>query len=163
MIKEAEITEEKLLQLYDSQGIAPDIIAEEAKKQGKKVVVPDDFYIKVTELHEQKEQEHATIREEKLSLDGIPDTEACYFDDYSEMKCWNLKDYNGFAETKPRDRWDPAYFNDFDDINTVKKVGSARYNFFGIDDFERFDLYDIKPRARAEIYYHGFYEDYQPY
>lgn len=86
-----------------------------------------------------------------------------YFNDYSDMQCWNLKDYNGFAETKPRDKWDPVYFRDFDDLDTVSKVGSARYHFFGEDDFDDFDLYDIKPRARAEIYYPGFYEEYRPY
>jgi len=42
-------------------------------------------------------------------------------------------------------------------------VGSSRYHFFGVNDFSQFDLYDIKPRPRAGIYYPGFYDDYQPY
>ncbi|MFH1591660.1 MAG: alanine--tRNA ligase [archaeon] len=78
-----DIDEERLLRLYDSQGVAPELIAEEAEKLGKTVKVPDDFYAKVAELHEQGEQEYATVREEKLPLEGLPDTEGLYFGDYT--------------------------------------------------------------------------------
>jgi len=80
-----EIKESKLLELYDSQGISPEIIKEEAEKLGQKVVVPDDFYSKVAAMHEQNVQEHATERKEKLPLEGIPDTKALYFDDYAKI------------------------------------------------------------------------------
>ena len=81
LLKE-EITEQKLLQLYDSQGISPELIREEAAKLDKKVSVPENFYSMVSELHEKKEQVHATAREEKLDLKDVPATEALYFDDY---------------------------------------------------------------------------------
>ena len=42
MIKE-DIDEKKLLLLYDSQGIPPELIKEEAKKLGRKIDVPDNF------------------------------------------------------------------------------------------------------------------------
>ena len=77
-----KITEAQLLQLYDSNGIPPEIIREEARKMGKTVKVPDNFYVKVTELHAKQEQEHATERTEKMDLAGIPETEALYFSDY---------------------------------------------------------------------------------
>ncbi|MBW2983532.1 alanine--tRNA ligase [Candidatus Woesearchaeota archaeon] len=83
-IKE-EIDDKKLLQLYDSQGINPEIIKEEAAKLGKTVEVPENFYAKVAELHEKAEQVHATEREEKLALEGVPDTKALYFDDYAKL------------------------------------------------------------------------------
>ncbi|MBD3309707.1 alanine--tRNA ligase [Candidatus Woesearchaeota archaeon] len=79
----AKIDEKKLLELYDSQGISPEVIAEEAKVAGKDIKVPEDFYARVAELHEKKEQAHATAKEEKLPLDGVPPTKALYFDDYS--------------------------------------------------------------------------------
>ncbi|MBD3313595.1 alanine--tRNA ligase [Candidatus Woesearchaeota archaeon] len=80
--KDEKIEEKKFLELYDSQGISPEIIREEAKKLGKRVDVPEDFYANVAELHQRKEQEHATEKEEKLPLEGIPDTVALYHDDY---------------------------------------------------------------------------------
>ncbi len=81
-----EVNEKKLLQLYDSQGISPEIIREEALKLGRKIEVPDNFYARVADLHEQKEQEHATERKEKLNLKNIHDTEALYFDDYLKLE-----------------------------------------------------------------------------
>ena len=83
IIKE-KVTKEKLLQLYDSQGIAPEIIKEEAKKLGKDIKIPENFYAKVAALHEKIEQEHATKKEEKLKLEDIPETKALYYDDYTK-------------------------------------------------------------------------------
>jgi len=85
LIKE-DIGDKKLLLLYDSYGITPEIVREEAVKFGKKINVPENFYAKVAELHEKKEQEHATKREEKLDLTDIPETKALYFDDYTKNK-----------------------------------------------------------------------------
>ncbi|MBI2208428.1 alanine--tRNA ligase [Candidatus Woesearchaeota archaeon] len=80
LIKE-EINEKKLLTLYDSQGIAPELVKEEAEKMGKKIKVPDNFYALVSEMHEKQGQEHETKREEKLDLEGLQETEALYYDD----------------------------------------------------------------------------------
>ena len=85
LVKE-EINDKKLLQLYDSQGIAPEIIKEEAQKLGRKIIVPENFYARVAELHEQKEQELATEKKTKLNLRNIPETQALYFDDYLKLE-----------------------------------------------------------------------------
>jgi len=82
LIKSDEISEEKLLQLYDSQGISPEMIRIEALKSGKKIIVADDFYRKVADLHEKNKQITATDKEEKLPLENLEDTKALYFDDY---------------------------------------------------------------------------------
>lgn len=84
MIKE-DITGKKLLNLYDNQGISPELIKEEAEKQGKDIAIPDNFYAQVSELHEKAKQEHSTKREDKLDLEGVPPTEARYFEDYSRV------------------------------------------------------------------------------
>ncbi len=81
-----EVTEKDLLTLYDSQGIAPELIAEAAEKLGKKVKIADNFYAKVAELHEKQEQKAATKKEVDLNLDGIPDTEILYYSDYKKDK-----------------------------------------------------------------------------
>ncbi len=83
-----ELTAQELLQLYDSQGINPELIRDEAAKQGKIIKIPDDFYALVAKRHEQKEQETQTEREEKIDFGNVKDTNALYFQD------WKLVDFD---------------------------------------------------------------------
>lgn len=76
------ISTEKLVEIYDSNGITPEFIKEEAQKVGAKIEIPDNFYALVAERHAQKEQKAQTKKTFELNLDGIPPTEAMYFDDY---------------------------------------------------------------------------------
>ena len=85
LIKE-DIDEKKLLVLYDSYGITPEVVREEALKFDKKIIIPENFYARVAELHETQEQEHATKKEEKLNIEKVPDTIALYYPDYRKNK-----------------------------------------------------------------------------
>ena len=85
-LMQTEIDEGKLLQLYDSQGITPELIRQEAAKLGKEVKIPENFYAKVSELHEKGVQKHATITGHQLDLKGVPNTKGLYFDDYNKLK-----------------------------------------------------------------------------
>lgn len=82
LVKE-KISEQKLLQLYDSQGIDPEIIKQEALKLGKTVEVPKNFYSMVSELHSEEKKE-IIEKKEKLNLKTIPETKAFYYDDYKK-------------------------------------------------------------------------------
>lgn len=83
-----ELSTKDLIELYDSQGIAPELVAEEAAKQDKKVTVPKNFYALVAAKHEkeQKAAETQTERAEKLDLAGVPDTEILYWDDWKPLE-----------------------------------------------------------------------------
>ncbi len=83
-IIQQEISPEKLVELYDSQGIAPELIRDEAAQLGKFIKVPDNFYAMVAERHQHVEQEHATKKQEQLPLDEVSHTHADYFEDYSK-------------------------------------------------------------------------------
>ncbi len=83
--KKEKITEKKLLELYDSNGIAPELVKQEAKKVKIDVTVPDNFYGMVAERHEQQEQVHATKKKEKLNLDDMPATKAGYFENWKKV------------------------------------------------------------------------------
>jgi len=77
------------------------------------------------------------------------------FNSYGDMGCFNLKDYNSFAETDDFDRWDDAVFDDFDDIYVAKKVGKDRMHFFDFSsDFDGFDLQKTQPRPNYYEPYH---------
>ncbi len=83
IISKDNITEAMLLKIYDSQGIPPDIIKEEAKKLGKDVKIPDNFYSMVSKLHEKQTQTKLPAPQAlKLKLNGLPDTKILYYGDY---------------------------------------------------------------------------------
>lgn len=76
------INENDILKLYDSHGITPEMIKMGFEKAGKKLKITDDFYMKVSELHEKHAQEAETERDEKLQLGGLEDTKILYYDNY---------------------------------------------------------------------------------
>src|SRR3989344_5562465 len=85
-LMEKTLTTDELITLYDSQGISPELLRDEAAKIGKEIIVPGNFYSLVSERHSQKEQEHATEREAKLPIPAtLPHTKALYFDDYTKV------------------------------------------------------------------------------
>ncbi|XEO79195.1 hypothetical protein WKT22_04239 [Candidatus Lokiarchaeum ossiferum] len=86
LVKKEEITEEKLIELYDSNGINPELIKAAAAKLGKKIKIPDDFYGKVIARHEKIVQVHATNKKIDIDLTNIPDTKKLYFTDYSKTE-----------------------------------------------------------------------------
>ena len=79
-----KIDTEKLVELYDSHGITPEMVAEEAEKQGKKIEIPKNFYALVSEKHEKTVQEAQTTREEEFDLKEVPATDGLYFEDYTK-------------------------------------------------------------------------------
>jgi alanyl-tRNA synthetase len=86
MIKKEEITEDQLIELYDSNGINPEIIKEAAAKLGKKIKIPDNFYAKVIARHEVKTQVHETHKAVDINIEGLPPTKSMYFDDYLALQ-----------------------------------------------------------------------------
>ena len=85
LVKE-DIGDKRLMLLYDSYGITPEVVKDEASRLGIKISIPENFYAKIAELHENHKQEHATKKEDKLNLEGIPETKAMYYYDYSKTK-----------------------------------------------------------------------------
>ncbi len=84
--KESGISTGKLIELYDSHGINPSQVAEEAEREGRRIAVPDNFYALVAEQHEQKAQKSASRRESRLDVGDAAATEAMYYDDYEKTK-----------------------------------------------------------------------------
>jgi alanyl-tRNA synthetase len=84
ILKKGEISTETLIELYDSNGISPDMVKSTAKKYGINIKIPDDFYKLVVERHEITEQIHTTAKEAELNLEGIPETKSLYYYDYNK-------------------------------------------------------------------------------
>ena len=69
-----EVDEQKMVQLYDSEGITPEMLVE----SGLDVKIPSDFYVKITERHmsQEKEEEHRPF-----DLSGLVKTKVLYYDE----------------------------------------------------------------------------------
>ncbi len=83
-LKKGEISVNTLIELYDSNGISPDMVKEAAKKHDVKVKIPDNFFNLVVEKHEKSEQIHATGKEIELDIEGLPETKSLYYYDYTD-------------------------------------------------------------------------------
>jgi alanine--tRNA ligase len=74
-----DVSLEKLIELYDSRGISPEML----KETGLEIQIPADFYNRVAEMHERRVQEVDTKKIKEFDLNGIEKTEILYYDDYS--------------------------------------------------------------------------------
>ncbi len=75
---------EVLLQLYDSHGLPPEVVKDEAERLGVVVKVPDNFYGLVAKLHQS-----AKSVEEQVHYDvsGLPPTRLLYYEDQYVFSC----------------------------------------------------------------------------
>ncbi|MFQ6074199.1 MAG: alanine--tRNA ligase, partial [Candidatus Bathyarchaeia archaeon] len=78
-----KIPTDKLVQLYDSHGLPPEVVAETAKEEGVAVSLPEDFYGMIAKRHIQAPAKEAEIslRELELKLSGLPPTRMLYYED----------------------------------------------------------------------------------
>ncbi|MEM2905430.1 MAG: alanine--tRNA ligase [Candidatus Bathyarchaeia archaeon] len=73
-----------LVTFYESHGIPPETVSEEAEKLGLKVELPDDFYVKLAQGHERPKPpaaEETAADKLRAQLVGLPETEAVYYAD----------------------------------------------------------------------------------
>jgi alanyl-tRNA synthetase len=76
--KEARVSVDDLLKLYDSKGITPDLLVAE----GLDVKVPGDFFAQVAALHEKSEAAAKTQKAERIEMGSLPETGVLYYSDY---------------------------------------------------------------------------------
>lgn len=77
-----EITPDVLVKLYDSHGISPEQVREEALKLKIKIEVPENFYALIAEKHAKAEQKAQTQKQKEVALGDVPATQALYYDSY---------------------------------------------------------------------------------
>ncbi len=79
-----QIPLEQLIQLYDSQGLAPEIVKEEAEKAGVQVEIPDNFLTLVADRHNRPNpsmEEATSTSDLDQKLADLPPTRTLYYDD----------------------------------------------------------------------------------
>jgi alanyl-tRNA synthetase len=94
------ISSEKLIELYDSHGLPPEIVKEVATKLGARVEIPENFYIRVAELHSSaKGGEIKAGGPPEAEFKGLAPTKAIYYDDpyAKEFEAKVLKSFGNFV------------------------------------------------------------------
>ncbi|MCK5562840.1 alanine--tRNA ligase, partial [Candidatus Bathyarchaeota archaeon] len=77
-----QIPTDMLMQLYDSHGLPPEVVAETAKEEGITVSLPEDFYGMIAKSHIQAPTREAeTPSELEAKLSGVPPTRMLYYED----------------------------------------------------------------------------------
>ncbi len=70
---------DKLIELYDSHGIQPDMVADIASERNATVDIPDDFYSLVAARHDQTDGDDGSEVTDNR-LETLPETEKLYYD-----------------------------------------------------------------------------------
>lgn len=90
--KKDDINTKKLIELYDNNGVNPEMFKEAAEQVGRKISIPNNFYSLVAEMQEErsrKEKESNRSEQDnchKISEDllkKIPETRVSYYQDWS--------------------------------------------------------------------------------
>ena len=94
----AEVPLEKLIELYDSHGLTPEVVSEMAKAEGAEVKVPENFYSFVAARHLEaprtlKPATTEAIEDFDKAFVGLPDTCRLYYENVytSEFKAKVLR------------------------------------------------------------------------
>ena len=79
----SKIPEKKLIELYDSHGLPPEIVRETAAEKKIQTDVPDDFYTRVAETHVQVSPSPEVEAPEELgeAVSGFSKTRRLYYED----------------------------------------------------------------------------------
>jgi len=79
--KGEKITTEKMITLYQSNGITPETIENIAKKEKKEIEIPSEFYSKITEKNVMTAREKEAKNElvEEILTKNLPETKATYY------------------------------------------------------------------------------------
>jgi len=82
---ESEIPVEKLIELYDSHGLTPEVVSEVAVSEGIAVNVPEGFYSFVAEKHVSSSKTAFKMAEEiedlRIDVSKLPETQLLYYKD----------------------------------------------------------------------------------
>lgn len=86
--KGVKITTDDLIKYYDSFGIAPSIIDEKLKEQGISIEIPENFFSRISKLHESDKinDESSTKKQIELNIPDLSPTEKLYLNDYLNLE-----------------------------------------------------------------------------
>lgn len=76
--RSGKVSEEMLVEFYDSHGIPPDVVAEIASEMGIEVKIPENFHRLVVARHSKARKEE---KEQRYEIPELPETKKLYYED----------------------------------------------------------------------------------
>ncbi|NCO96997.1 MAG: alanine--tRNA ligase [Candidatus Aenigmarchaeota archaeon CG_4_10_14_0_8_um_filter_37_24] len=130
-----EFTEEKMVRMYDSDGITPELIND----FNPDVKTPEDFYIKVTEKHINPPKK---IDTEQLDVEGLSETKLLFYENskMTEFKAkvlkmiddkWVVLDQTAFYPESGGQKADLGFIDDVPVSDTQKFGGVVAHRILG--------------------------------
>ena len=160
----ASISVGDLIEMYDSNGLTPDMVQEFASTAVK---VPDDFYMQVSKRHEKATGEEAVQTEDHKLLQEYPPTRLMFYDD-PYMRSFKAKvigiegngvvlDATSFYAASGGQESDSGLMGGLN-MSRAEKIGSVIVHFVeGVIDFKEGDTVDCEidwSRRRALMRHH---------
>jgi len=152
-----KIPTDQLVLLYDSQGLAPEIVKESAEKVGVEVDVPENFLTLVAERHSKATNSLEASSSEpdwEAKLKDLPATRALYYDD-AYQRSFQAKIVARVAENgvvldqtcfypegggQPADRGELRVGDKKLKVTNVQKIGNTIVHFLDQPSDEEIDL-----------------------
>ena len=126
--KNEEINEERLVSLYDSEGITPELLLQYKPD----LRIPEDFYTKVAAKHMREEE---PVKRQEIDVSALPPTQVLYFEDEKRMEFkakvlkvidnqWVVLDKTYFYPESGGQKADMGFI-DGQPVMDVQKIGSV--------------------------------------
>ncbi len=119
--KENRIGVEKLIYLYDSHGLTPEVVAQSSELE---VIIPDDFYIQVAARHDKTEIEEENACGMDSGMDSGMDVPKAISDVSSDVISDVISDVSSDVEPTYLGFYDDAYVSEFK-AKVLKRVGDC--------------------------------------
>lgn len=128
-LDEADMTEEKLVELYDSKGITPDML----QRHGVDVEIPSNFYQLVAERHADEDDTNDANEMNRIDVKDAHKTERLYFEDEHMQKFeaevvavtdnYVVLDQTAFYPTSGGQEHDTGYINGEEVVDVIDQEG----------------------------------------
>jgi len=149
----SRLSEDKLAELYDSQGLPPEIVKQAAEKEGVEVDVPENFYALIAKRHMQApkpvEEEEAKAEEDlEKAAEQLLGTEQLYYSDVymKEFDATTQKIIGGVYVVLNQTCFYPEGGGQPSDIGTIT-AGGTKYEVVDVQKIGKVIFHKLKTPA----------------
>ncbi|MFA5049613.1 MAG: alanine--tRNA ligase [Candidatus Micrarchaeia archaeon] len=140
IVKKGKITEQDFITLYKSEGIPPESVVEEAKKQKIKLDVPKNFYKSI-----QHSEGGERPKEQEFDVSIYPKTKKLYYENTAEFKAevlgiiekYLIFDRSAFYPESGGQIWDSGTINKIKVKTVINQSGVLLHEMEDISKFKK--------------------------
>ncbi|MFH1630816.1 MAG: alanine--tRNA ligase [Candidatus Aenigmatarchaeota archaeon] len=129
--KERNVSANKMAELYESNGITPELVNEVARIKNISISIPSDFYAKISQKHIQEKDKEKVL---SIDLSDLPETKTIFYDNQNQKdfsatvlrtdKDWVILDQTAFFAESGGQSFDMGTLNE-KNVTDVQKFGKT--------------------------------------